>query len=268
MRSVRSRIFTAFSISLALLSFTPTIYADPVARWLGPWAPTLNPIVTNIEFGGDASAFRSFGNLGDAETLPDTAASAFSRASADSSFLGGGSASTGLAFNRSFLLSDSPGGWNVTLSGRLVGLLFAANPTAPAATVFAGAQIVGGPSLLFGPTSITPGFQRNIDDAKSGTAVLADGTYNVVGFLQTSASVSGSGNLQVGSAKADFASQAADGFFVGVDATPVPESSTLFLLGIGLIALAQLPMRRLTKKSLEKSKQFDPAGDASTNTNG
>ena len=108
----------------------------------------------------------------------------------------------------------------------------------------------------------TPGFQRNIDDAKTAGAVLADGTYLVVGFLQTSASVSGSGNLQVGSAKADFASQAGDGFFVGVDATPVPESSTLFLLGLGLIALAQFPIRRFTKRSLGNTSTLEQPENA------
>lgn len=247
-----------FCITLTLLSVPQKIYADPVAQWLGPWSPTLNPITANINFGGDASAFRSFGDLGDAETLPDTAGSAFSRASADSSLLGGGSASTGVAFNRAFQLSGSPEGWDVTLSARLVGLLFAATPTAPSATVTSGAQIVGGPSVLFGPTSVTPGFQRSIDDAKTAPTVLADGTYAVTGFLTTAASVSASLNpFAVGSAKSDFASRSGDGFFVGVDAVPVPESSTLFLLGLGLIALAQIPLRRLTKKSSSDNLELD-----------
>lgn len=214
---------------------------DPTAKWLGPWSPTLNPIVTSSGLGADAGAFRSFGALGDAEDLSGTSARAFSRAMADSATFGSASASTGVAFNRSFQLSGSPGGWDVTLSGRLVGLLFAASPTAPSATVSAGAQIIGGPSLTWGPTTIAPDRQRNIDDAMVGHALLSDGTYTVTGFLITSASVGSTGNpLSTGGARADFASQDADGFFVGVDATPVPESSSILLLGIGMITLGQL----------------------------
>jgi hypothetical protein len=114
----------ALKVLATAIILSSTAQSDPIAKWLGPWSPSFNPLEISIDFGGDASAFRSFGALGDAETLPDTSARAFSRASADSSTLGGGSASTGLAFNRSFMLSGSPEGWDVTLSGRLVGLLF------------------------------------------------------------------------------------------------------------------------------------------------
>jgi hypothetical protein len=225
---------------------------DPTAKWLGPWVYTPNPIVRDAGLGADSSAFRGNGAAGDAEDLSGTSASVFSRASADSAFLGGASASTGINFTRSFQLSGSPGGWDVTLSGRLVGLLFAVSPTAPSATVAATAKIAGGPSLTWGPTTIAPDRQRNIDDAmKGGPVLLADGTYVVTGSLTTDAKVDATFPIPFtsGGARADFASQAGDGLFVGVDATPVPEPANLTLLGIGLAALSQLNKLRKAKSS-------------------
>jgi len=248
MKIPRARTST---IAIILLLLPSVAVADPIAKWVGPWSPTKDPLTISSGLGGDATAFRDFGDLGDAELLPDTAAKAISRATADSATFGGGSATTGVAFNRSFNLSGSPEGWNVTLSGRLVGLLFAASPTAPSATVNAGAEIIAGGPVLNWAFAIAPDRQRSIDDAMVGQAILADGTYNVVGFLRTSASVSASGNpLSTGSAKADFASLDPDGFFVGVDATPIPEPATWLLVptAVGLAWLAH-KKRRAAKKS-------------------
>lgn len=46
-----------------------------------------------------------------------------------------------------------------------------------------------------------------------------------------------------------------------VEAVPAPESSTLFLLGLGLLGLAQIPVRKLAKRSQEHSRRTE---DAST----
>lgn len=54
-----------------------------------------------------------------------------------------------------------------------------------------------------------------------------------------------------------FASQMEAGSRRENHAVPVPESSTLFLLGLGLIGLAQIPLRRLTKRPSRASLQPD-----------
>lgn len=248
------RLLGSLGLFVSFLLFPTILNADtidPTAKWLGPWVYTPNPIVKDAGLGADSAAFRGNGAAGDAEDLSGTSASVFSRASADSAFFGGASASTGINFTRSFQLSGSPGGWDVTLSGRLVGLLFAASPTAPSATVAATAKIAGGPSLTWGPTTIAPDRQRNIDDAMTGTALLADGTYVVTGSLTTDAKVDATFPIPFtsGGARADFATQAGDGLFVGVDATPVPEPANLALFGTGLAVLSQLNRLRKAGKS-------------------
>jgi hypothetical protein len=148
----------------------------------------------------------------------------------------------GLAFNLSFQLSGSANGWDVKLSGRLVGLLFAASPTNPSATVFAGAEILaGGPSFLLGPFTIAPDRQRDVDVNQMVHGFLSDGTYTVIGFLRTTASVDASFDpFASGGGRSDFASQGGQGFFGGDDATSVPEPSAFMLLGTGTLALAQV----------------------------
>src|SRR5215831_6403378 len=96
MKIPRARTST---IAIILLLLPSVAVADPIAKWVGPWSPTKDPLTISSGLGGDATAFRDFGDLGDAELLPDTAAKAISRATADSATFGGGSATTGVAFN-------------------------------------------------------------------------------------------------------------------------------------------------------------------------
>jgi len=45
-----------------------------------------------------------------------------------------------------------------------------------------------------------------------------------------------------------------------VEAVPAPESSTLFLLGLGLLGLAQVPIRRLAKRSRDRTESAEDVG--------
>jgi hypothetical protein len=45
-----------------------------------------------------------------------------------------------------------------------------------------------------------------------------------------------------------------------VEAVPAPESSTLFLLGLGLLGLAQVPIRRLAKRSRDRIERTEDVG--------
>lgn len=214
-----SSLLQVLCIALTLFSVPRAIYADPVVEWLGPWSPTLNPVVTNINVGANAPALRSFGDSGSSLGLLYNSASAFP----------GASAGHKISNERVLFAADA----------------FSSSFTSPAAT-----QPVRGPSAQFEPDSVMPGFQRSIDDAKIPATPARAGTHPAIGFLQTAVSVgAGLPPFQVRSARADLAWRAGDGTYSGIDPVRVPESSTLFLLGLGLVALAQIPLRQLAKKS-------------------
>jgi hypothetical protein len=91
---------------------------------------------------------------------------------------------------------------------------------------------------------------------------------DITSFADASAAIRSFGSVRDAETPANisvFASQMEAGSRRGNHAVPVPESSTLFLLGLGLIGLAQIPLRRLTKRSSGASLQAD-AKDLSEQT--
>jgi hypothetical protein len=223
--------FVSLSLLLSLPAIAETI--DPSAQWLGPWAPVLGMPTLSSGLGADASASRDFGPVGDAEALSGISASAFGRALVDSGTFGSASASTFVTFSRSFQLMGSPDGWNVTISGRLVGLLLTASSSLPSASVSASARVVGGPAVNWGTITLAPDLQRAIDQGMSASSTLADGTYLVQGSLDVSADISAAGLFSSnGRALSDFFAprDGPAGLFVGVDATPIPEPQSMLLL--------------------------------------
>jgi hypothetical protein len=59
--NIASSLLRTLVIALLVLLRPATCIADPIAIWLGPWAPTFDPIQTSAGLGADASAIRSFG---------------------------------------------------------------------------------------------------------------------------------------------------------------------------------------------------------------
>ena len=99
----------------------------------------------------------------------------------------------------------SPNGWDVTISGRLVGLLLTASSSLPSASVSASARVVGGPAVNWGTITLAPDLQRAIDQGMTASSVLADGTYLVQGTLSVSADISAAGLFNAnGRALSDF----------------------------------------------------------------
>lgn len=91
---------------------------------------------------------------------------------------------------------------------------------------------------------------------------------DIISFTDTSVAIRSVGAVSFTdtlSGTSIFASQMEAGSHRGSHAVPVPESSTLFLLGLGLIGLAQIPLRRLAKRPSSASLQAD-AKDVSEQT--
>jgi hypothetical protein len=199
--------------------------------WTEPWEVTLLPKVCGGPAGSSAT--------NDGQILDITAEGAVAKSQWGASS-GQSSGRTGLQFSRTFLLTDSPQGWNVELAGVLSGVLSAAgtsNLGTPTVTVQAHITIVTTPLHLVwaesvsGPLAFQPVVNtNNLSQMQSAIGFLSDGTYTVTGSLATAAVALG-GQL----AFSDFF---ASGLQVSVTSSPIPEPSTLLLCTSGLAGLA------------------------------
>jgi hypothetical protein len=158
-------------------------------------------------------------------------------------------------FERSFQLSGSPAGWLVGLQGVLTGRLFIVTDPGMHAevNVFGRASIFdnnGNPvglSVDVTETRDTEGMTAFTLDLFRETAFLDDGNYTIKGSLEANAV----GELVLGSpppvlAQSQFFN---GGWEVSISATPVPEPSTLLLVGPSLVVVATMGRKRLFKKA-------------------
>ena len=244
------------AVVLSLLFVSSTRSFDSHIDWQGqPWEVTLVP----NEVDGKGAAARGFGKevgqiIHYGQILGTEADVALARAEAivlDAN----SKASAKVEFQRSFVLSGSPAGWAVTLEGLISGDLLLNDPNNIGfARVLAKADLLddGGIVVL----SLRVSEQREDDggtgffDPLSDTAVLDNGTYQIKGSLDATA-VATIGQPPVMASSRFFFG----GWAVGIEATAIPEPSTLLGLGSGLVMLAGIGRNRLFTR--RESSGFD-----------
>jgi hypothetical protein len=236
-----------------MLMMSAQVWAGPMAVWDTQWNARLIP-VTEI---ANASAKNDFGPRGKAGTpLPEVTgvAKAYANVGADNGFFGFGShqsyAQAIVKFERTFTLTDSPGGWTVTLDAHLTGMLSATNSSwndlHPKATVDFAGSIVGTDIAFDIPESlqfvaIKQSRSFPVDQQRRPSKHLSDGTYTVRAIFDTVTQIDkvphGSLTVTAG-ATADFMDPAELTVYATPDSQPAaPEPSSVALLGIGTLSL-------------------------------
>jgi PEP-CTERM motif len=200
--------------------------------------------------------------------LPDTSAYAAATVSASSPFLVNANATGQVTFSREFSLTGSPDGWDVTLSGD-----YAANGTASGADVNSSVILDAAASVRRQPNIIFPAlgglvvnYKKSLDATVADpsslnvpitaftpkTAHLANGNYFVFGLVQATTHVDSalfSSGVGRGGIGATFTLNATPATPVPA-AVPEPSTSTMLLLGGGLIAVGILRRPRENQKAI------------------
>jgi hypothetical protein len=220
-------------IAVVLLAIVPAFPQDaqagPMFQWLESWQVGFPPApvkgtVTQLaaNFGQTATADHEITDAGMAGDVG--ASTAFARAvvGVQSPSSGQSEATDQVLFSRTFRLSNSPQGWDVTLGGFIAGVLSNSVAVDSSASVFAHAEIDFA-GVLHDPTGLEILYQEELKNRTGsgtefglGEKTLADGDYTVFGTLTADASiVPGDGQIH-----SDFFSGKA-GFQVTVDAQPI-----------------------------------------------
>ena len=215
-------------------------HASPSFNWIGPWTVSFPPQQCGLHnsvcnFGVNAFGASATQDHQVTDVTADTAVGKSSYVASDFASSGTG----GLTFSRSFILNDSPAGWNLTLQGNLDGTLLAGGTAdgnlRSSVRVDANARIISTPlNLQWSEARSTPPVAPNpfipIHQAKDISGLLSDGLYTVAGSLQTQ----GVGEGTVGG------SNFFPGLVVSLNASPipVPEPATFLLVLSGLASIS------------------------------
>jgi hypothetical protein len=262
---MRWRALGVALVALVLLA-VPSAFADPVARWGGPWLVTpgfsLSSATHDTElrraFGANARNDEQIQDAGSSfESLPGTQAWAkvFGRSSSSSCILVCGKvfADTSIAFERAFTLQGSPSGeWEVSLVGRLVGEV--GLPTIVGAGVqlnplaFVGGSVsisaVSDPATPLITVSVShrvdPAGPLNIDDPLAQTGFLPDGIYLVRGILGINTEIEES-RFASGTTTADFFDADGAGLRAAVDAAPRVTEQSIIITSVYQTVLHRPP---------------------------
>jgi hypothetical protein len=110
--------------------------------------------------------------------------------------------------------------------------------------------------------------QASIAEAADGTEYTSTAVYQIYGnidFPRTPVSAGTGEKMRAGLVSPAIAAPTAGAFSIKVDPTPVPESPTLLLIGVGLIVFAEFQLRRSAKKPISKGDGFAPSASPRPN---
>lgn len=199
----------SFFVFFLFLTIGDDLQAVPTFKWNGPWEADFPPETNKTNggsiaanFGASATENGQITDTGNAGDVGPATAFVRAKATANSGFIFDSISLAEVRFLRTFTLSDSPFGWDVSLGGFINGLLITSSLQS-SATVSADVKIL--PGFVNDFSASAPGFPfafflgvaknrpfglpAGITNNSLGTAPVPDGLYTILGRLNATADI-------------------------------------------------------------------------------